>query len=43
MTPRERFKKVCRFEPTCTPFIFSVSSWNETLNRWQVEGMPVEV
>lgn len=41
MTPRERFKKICRFEPVDTPFIWSAASWNEALDRWQTEGLPV--
>jgi uroporphyrinogen decarboxylase len=42
MTPRDRFKKVCRFEKLEIPFIWSVSSWNAALDRWQAEGMPVD-
>lgn len=41
MTPRERFKRVCGFEPIDEPMIYSVASWNEALDRWQAEGMPV--
>jgi uroporphyrinogen decarboxylase len=41
MTPRERFRQICRFERPDDPFIWSVASWNETLDRWQAEGMPV--
>jgi len=42
VTPKERFKHVCNFEPVEPPFIFSAASWNEALDRWQAEGMPVE-
>lgn len=42
MTPKERFKKICRFERTNDPFIWSIDSWNETYRRWVREGMPVK-
>ena len=41
MTPKERFKAICRFQPVEPPFIFSAAAWNEALDRWQAEGMPV--
>ena len=41
MTSKERLKKICRFEPVDMPFIWSAASWNEALDRWQQEGMPV--
>lgn len=42
MTPQERFKAICRFERPNDPYLFSVVSWNETLDRWAAEGMPVD-
>jgi hypothetical protein len=41
VTPKEHFKRVCRFEPVDKPFIWSAAAWNEALDRWQIEGMPV--
>lgn len=41
MTSKERLKKICRFEPVDKSFIWSAASWNEALDRWQQEGMPV--
>ncbi len=41
MTACERFKKICRFERTNDPFMWSVDSWNKTFERWVREGMPV--
>jgi uroporphyrinogen decarboxylase len=42
VTPLERFKRICRFEAVDVPFIWSAASWNEALDRWRSEGMPVE-
>jgi len=42
VTPRERFKAICRFERGNDPFFFGLAAWNEALDRWQAEGMPVE-
>jgi hypothetical protein len=42
VTALERFQRVCRFEPVDVPFIWGVASWNEALDRWQAEGMPVK-
>jgi len=41
MSSRERFRAICRFERTDDPWVLSVASWNETLDRWVAEGMPV--
>lgn len=41
MTPRERFKAICNFERCNDPFLWGVASWNEALDRWKSEGMPV--
>ena len=42
MTARERFKKICSFELKNDPFMWSVDLWNETFDRWVIEGMPVK-
>ena len=41
MTTLERFRSICRFERTGDPFVWSVAAWNEALDRWVAEGMPV--
>jgi uroporphyrinogen decarboxylase len=41
VTTLERFKAICRFERPNDPFLWSVAAWNETLDRWVAEGMPV--
>ena len=38
MTPRERFIKTLRFEPTDKPFVKAVGGWQETGERWRKEG-----
>jgi hypothetical protein len=40
-TPRDRFQSICRFERPDDPFFWGISSWNEALDRWRDEGMPV--
>ena len=42
MSPIERFKKICSFELTDDPFIWSIDSWTATFDRWVSEGMPVK-
>lgn len=41
MNARERFRAICRFERPNDPFMLRATSWNETLDRWVREGMPV--
>jgi hypothetical protein len=41
LTPRERFKRICRFELPDDFFTFGLFCWNETYDRWISEGMPV--
>ena len=41
MNARERFRAICRFERPGDVFIWGVSSWNEALERWVREGLPV--
>jgi hypothetical protein len=38
---RQRFKEICSFERTRDPWVWSVASWNEALDRWVREGMRV--
>ena len=42
MTPKERFKAICHFKRANDPFIYPFSVWNEALDRWVAEGMPVD-
>lgn len=42
MTSLERFKQICRFERPNDPFFWGLASWNEALDRWAAEGMPVK-
>ena len=40
MTPRERFRKVLRFEkPDRLPLIEWAAWWDKTFNRWKTEGL----
>jgi len=44
MTPRERFRATCRFEPIDRPFRWeTIGYWPETLERWHAEGLPAEI
>ncbi|MBM3477254.1 MAG: hypothetical protein FJX75_28640 [Armatimonadetes bacterium] len=40
MTPRERFLATARFQPTDRAFLLQPWLWQETLRRWQAEGLP---
>jgi uroporphyrinogen decarboxylase len=42
ITPRERFLQICNFERKGDIYIWGVDSWNEAINRWVREGMPVK-
>ncbi|HSV31006.1 MAG TPA: uroporphyrinogen decarboxylase family protein [Atribacteraceae bacterium] len=42
MTPRERFRAICRFERVDDPYFWGVDSWTEAFRRWIREGMPVK-
>jgi len=42
MNPLERFKKICSFELKEDVYFYGVLPWNETLERWVKEGMPVK-
>ena len=41
-TPRERFLQICNFERKGDIYFWGVDSWNEAINRWVREGMPVK-
>ena len=41
MNARERFRGISRFERPNDPFVWGVPAWNEALDRWVREGMPV--
>ncbi len=44
MTPRERFLATVNFEPIDRPFRWeAIGYWDETLARWQKEGLPENV
>ena len=42
MNPLERFKNICSFERKEDVYFYGVLPWNETLERWVKEGMPVK-
>lgn len=41
MTPRERFRAICRFERPNDFFTLGLHARNDTFRRWISEGMPV--
>ena len=42
MTALERFRAIARFERKNDPFLWSIAAWDEALERWRQEGMPVD-
>ena len=42
ITSRERFQGICNFERKEDVYFWGVDSWNEAINRWVREGMPVK-
>ena len=40
MTSRERFLATARFEPVDRAFLLHPWAWQETLRRWEAEGLP---
>ena len=40
---RERFLRICNFEPAAPPHWDTLGFWNETVARWRMEGLPAGV
>ena len=43
LTSRERFLATARFQPVDRTFLIPAWAWQQTVERWQREGLPVDV